>query len=396
VPPAMIFPRVVFKQHMLNGCYPGTLGLATKSGWMTSDLFLEVMKHFVKHTASSKENPSLLLLDNHESHLNIASLDYAKKHGVTLLTFPPHTTHKLQVLDVVLMGPFKTYYNSAVTTWMRLNPGIPFSIYNVASCVNEAYARAMTPQNIISGFRKTGIFPYNPEVFTDEDYLLSSVTDRPNPTDQESEPTEQALPETQEPIFDQLHPIPDLEMLDFEEQGIPSEDTSFEEQSGEDLGVREIEGSDNSVPNSSGLPEESSPPTTRKFIGPEVFIGYPKAKPRKNNRQREKKGAIIATDTPEKEKIRSKKTAIEEKKAAASARKAAVAAKKNAPAPKKTAVGPEKQKSAVGLKKQRTPIEAKKPKQAGQPKTKTVNESETAVAKKKKRKPVQRSLIFED
>lgn len=39
LPPVMIFPRVHFKSHMLNGAPPGTLGLATSSGWMNTDLF---------------------------------------------------------------------------------------------------------------------------------------------------------------------------------------------------------------------------------------------------------------------------------------------------------------------------------------------------------------------
>lgn len=54
VPPAIIFPRVNFTSNMLIGTPPGTLGLATQSGWMNQELFLQVLKHFVKHTGSSK------------------------------------------------------------------------------------------------------------------------------------------------------------------------------------------------------------------------------------------------------------------------------------------------------------------------------------------------------
>lgn len=46
---------------MSQGAPLGTLGLASKSGWMTTELFLDVMKHFVKCSNSSKENPSLLV-----------------------------------------------------------------------------------------------------------------------------------------------------------------------------------------------------------------------------------------------------------------------------------------------------------------------------------------------
>lgn len=39
----------------------------------------------------------------------------------------------------------------------------------------------MTRENILSGFRKTSIYPYNIEIFSDDEYLTSSITDRPNP-----------------------------------------------------------------------------------------------------------------------------------------------------------------------------------------------------------------------
>uniref|UniRef100_A0A4W5LHY5 HTH CENPB-type domain-containing protein n=1 Tax=Hucho hucho TaxID=62062 RepID=A0A4W5LHY5_9TELE len=40
--------------------------------------FVDFLKHFVEHTKCSKEKPCLLLLDNHESHLSIDGLSYAK------------------------------------------------------------------------------------------------------------------------------------------------------------------------------------------------------------------------------------------------------------------------------------------------------------------------------
>jgi len=38
----------------------------------------------------------------------------------------------------------------------------------------------MTVENIASGFRVAGIFPFNPDVFGPNDYVESPVTDRPN------------------------------------------------------------------------------------------------------------------------------------------------------------------------------------------------------------------------
>lgn len=56
---------------------------------------------------STKENPILLLCDNHKSHISIEAIDYARENWIVYLTFPPHTSHKLQPLDVTVFGPFK-------------------------------------------------------------------------------------------------------------------------------------------------------------------------------------------------------------------------------------------------------------------------------------------------
>ncbi|KAJ8889703.1 hypothetical protein PR048_009204 [Dryococelus australis] len=78
LPQAMVFPRIRFKEFMLKGTPPDTLGLAAQSGWMNSELFARVMQNFVKVSFSSKEKPSLLILDNHESRLSITEFGYCE------------------------------------------------------------------------------------------------------------------------------------------------------------------------------------------------------------------------------------------------------------------------------------------------------------------------------
>ncbi|KAJ8927371.1 hypothetical protein NQ314_020146 [Rhamnusium bicolor] len=88
---------------MTKDAPPGTLGLVSSSGWMTTDLFPDAMKHFIKYSNSSKENPSLLVYDNHESHLFITALNIAKENGVIILTLPSHCSHKMQPLDMCVL-----------------------------------------------------------------------------------------------------------------------------------------------------------------------------------------------------------------------------------------------------------------------------------------------------
>jgi hypothetical protein len=181
VPPFFIFPRANFGAHFLNGAPAGSEGDANLTGWMKAEQFLKFVKHFISHVKHSKERPVVLLLDNHNSHLSIAALDHCKENGVTVLAFPHHCSHKLQPLDRSVSGPLKTYVNRAFDAWITNHPGQTMTIYDLTVIVNMSLNSAATPANIKAGFLATGIFPYNRDVFPNEEFL-SYVTDRPTPT----------------------------------------------------------------------------------------------------------------------------------------------------------------------------------------------------------------------
>lgn len=181
IPPLFIFPRVFFKDHMLKGAPIGSVGVANSSGWSNSDIFIKYLKHFINHSNASLQNKCLLILDNHESHISVDALNLAKQSGIIMLTFPPHTSHKLQPLDRTVFGPLKKYYNTACNEWLLSHPGKMLSLYDVAECVGKAYPSAFTSKNILSGFAVSGIYPFNRNVFRDDEFLSSFVSDRPDP-----------------------------------------------------------------------------------------------------------------------------------------------------------------------------------------------------------------------
>lgn len=113
-------------------------------------------------------------MENHESHINLGAVEYARANGIVILTFPPHCSHRLQPLDVSVYSPFKAFYNQKCTYRMTIEkPGIPITIYNVAELVGKAFPQAFTPANIITGLKKAGIWPYDENVFTEADFLCS-------------------------------------------------------------------------------------------------------------------------------------------------------------------------------------------------------------------------------
>ena len=121
----------------------------------------------------------LLILDNHQSHISIEAITFAKENGIVLLTIPPHTSNKLQPLDLIVFEPFKTFVSQGITDWIIPNPGKTISIYDLPLICLTAWDRAVTPVNIKSGFLSSGIFPLDRSIFSDQDFLCSTVTDRP-------------------------------------------------------------------------------------------------------------------------------------------------------------------------------------------------------------------------
>ena len=69
VPPMLIFPSAHFKNHMLTGAPIASIGGAQPTGWSHERLFVDYLKHFIACERACNEDPVLLVLDNHKSHL---------------------------------------------------------------------------------------------------------------------------------------------------------------------------------------------------------------------------------------------------------------------------------------------------------------------------------------
>ncbi|XP_050324423.1 uncharacterized protein LOC126755721 [Bactrocera neohumeralis] len=102
IPPFFLFPRVNMKEIFMTHASHGAVGVANGSGYLNSDVLPQFMRHFIKHTGANTDSPTMLLLDNYGSHLSIEAIDLALDHGITLLSFPPKYTHKMQPLDVAV------------------------------------------------------------------------------------------------------------------------------------------------------------------------------------------------------------------------------------------------------------------------------------------------------
>ena len=70
-----------------------------------STVVLEVVCSICK--SSTRQRSSCAFVDGHQSHISLQLVKTAKEKGIHLYCLPPHTTDKLQPLDVGVYGPIK-------------------------------------------------------------------------------------------------------------------------------------------------------------------------------------------------------------------------------------------------------------------------------------------------
>lgn len=147
-----------------------------KNGWGDLISWRAWAQKFVEHKKKMGRAKYLLYVDGASHHSDPVVLELFIKEGITVIVLAPGTTHKTQPLDVGVFGPMKQV---AFTRAQRDN--ITISAKNVAAYFNAALRRTSNTSGhgsaawAIEAFRKAGLFPFNPSIFTDVDFAPSDA-----------------------------------------------------------------------------------------------------------------------------------------------------------------------------------------------------------------------------
>ena len=147
------------------------------NGWTARELcerwFLTVFVPIALARRICPEKPIVLTLDGHDTHETPAMKRIAYENNIIIYCFPSKTTHKLQPLDVVVFSAVQRAWSSHCDEQVAF--GVTIDRYNI---VHE-YVKirgVITPDLIRKSFEKTGIYPFNPAIFTDADYAPSMAS----------------------------------------------------------------------------------------------------------------------------------------------------------------------------------------------------------------------------
>ena len=107
----------------------------------------------------------MLIEDGHASHISISVIEKARQSDIYILCLPAHTTHLLQPLDVGVFKSFKENFRKACHHLCK--GGRVVTDQDIPDLVAEAWPVSVTPVNLMSGFKKCGIYPLNPSEVED-------------------------------------------------------------------------------------------------------------------------------------------------------------------------------------------------------------------------------------
>ena len=90
----------------------GVFITASSNGWTNNDLGVSWLREVFDPQPRAKARHSwrLLIVDGHAPHTSMEFINYCDQHKILLTVFPPHSTHTLQALDVVVFKSFSSAY----------------------------------------------------------------------------------------------------------------------------------------------------------------------------------------------------------------------------------------------------------------------------------------------
>lgn len=291
IPPFIIFPRQRMKPELTDGAPPGTAFACYPTGWMQTHIFTEWFNHFLKYAKPTHDDPMLLVLDGHATHVkNIDFIDRARQNHTTVVCLPPHCSHRLQPLDVSFMGPLNTFYVQSIEKYLRNNPGRVVSQFQVSRLMGEAFLRAAVPSTAINGFRKCGIVPLDPSVFSEVDFVAAEVTDIPMDSEVEG-----LVAHGIESEIIQDHTANTNNIVE-EEEEVNTENNGDKNTS-------------NSHPKQTSNTVANDPlPSTSFVVSPSAVVPLPKSTVVKRNTNRKRGKTAIVTSSPFKAELMKEKT----------------------------------------------------------------------------------------
>ncbi|KAK6321594.1 hypothetical protein J4Q44_G00085700 [Coregonus suidteri] len=87
----------------------------------------------------------------------------------------------MQLSDRIVFKGLKAFYNRAADQWMTTHPGKRIGIYQMAGLFAKAYNKVASVERGVEGFRASGLWPLEKDIFTEANFMAAEVIEEPEP-----------------------------------------------------------------------------------------------------------------------------------------------------------------------------------------------------------------------
>lgn len=175
IPPMILMKGIRQKPEWCVNLPPGSVIEMTTKGSMTTQTFVKWIDHFSNFKPPGKV---LLIFDGASSHLDYTIVEAAEKSDIVLFCLPSNTTHELQPMDKAVFAAFESYWDDEVLLYWTNKPNHTINKTSFGLIFSKVWPKAASPNNIMAGFRATGIYPYDPNIIPDTAFAPSEITSR--------------------------------------------------------------------------------------------------------------------------------------------------------------------------------------------------------------------------
>ena len=148
----------------------------SKKGYINKFLFAEYGKRLIYHlhVVGQLDKLNLILMDSHYSHVfNYCFMKMMFDKDIKVMALEAHSSYYSRPLDKNPFSTFKMEFNNQIKRFNRSLGSRAITKAEFFLVFNLARNKAMTPENIKAGFKRTGIWPPNSDALPDELFAVS-------------------------------------------------------------------------------------------------------------------------------------------------------------------------------------------------------------------------------
>ena len=154
----------------------------SNTGYTNDELYYQYIIHFDQQLKKTQRGAHrILLCDGCGRYITREILEFCEQQLIHMFVLPPHTSHILQPLDVMLFQPLKHFHAKAVDKATRTGCS-DFNKLEFLAAIHGIRQQTFKKNSILSSFRECGIVPYNPQMAIDkvQEYLPPPDLTRPS------------------------------------------------------------------------------------------------------------------------------------------------------------------------------------------------------------------------